>query len=222
MSTTTCGEWNEFAYFFVNNKCILGNNQSRALISGKQLPEIVIIPQYVNGHPVLELGVNSLSHNTIIREIVILARITQINYNAMRCCTNLEKINIPSSCLYIFDSGIHMFNSSMPDHTPTPGVTNVIFEPNSKIQYIDGQGISYRETINIFFCSPVKPILHRFAFSDSNPQFFSPYNFWLSSKTFVHSNVGLPEICYDPKMTCKCVNKYYLSKLFSFIYVLIL
>ena len=61
MSTPTCGEWHEFAYYIVNNKCILGNNQSSALISGKQLPEIVIIPEYVNGHPVLELGKKQLS-----------------------------------------------------------------------------------------------------------------------------------------------------------------
>ena len=208
MDNVLCGQWNEFEYYFVNDKCILGNNNSRALISGKTCPEVVIIPQYVNGNPVLEIGKNSLSGLVKIKEITILARITQINTEAISYCAGLEKINIPSTCLYMFFASVHLYNNTYGGDKPAPGTTNVIFEPNSRIQYIGDNTFSYRENLNVYFCSPINPIIHEEAFKVvTNKNFYSPYDFWLTDKNVhVHNNDGLPDICYDPKtkFTCKC------------------
>ena len=208
MSNVLCGQWNEFEYYFVNNKCILGDNNSVALISGKTCPEVVIIPQYVNGNPVLELGANSLNGLVEIKEITILARITQINARAIYNSAGLEKINIPSTCLYMFYGSIHLYNITHGGYRPAPGTTDIIFEPNSKIQYIGDHSLSYRENMNFYFCSPVNPKIHSSALVGiTNKKYYSPYDFWLTDKNVhVYNNDVLPDICYDPKtkFTCKC------------------
>ena len=201
-----CGEWNGLSFYLINNICILGNNQTSALSDVNLCPETVIIPPKVNGYSVLELGRYSLTHCKNMKELIILARITQINEYATWACENLVKVNIPYTCKYIFYSGIHMWNSTRNERVPTPGTANITFEPNSQLTFIGPQGISFRENVNIFFCSKVNMInVDGYPFAFTNPHFFSPYKFRLTESIYVSSNSILPSLCVtQEKKTFVC------------------
>ena len=209
---TLCGQWNEFNYYLVSNKCILGNNASVSLISGKTCPDTIIIPETVNNYTVEEIGKNSLS-NLPFKELIILARITQINSGATWGCKNLEKVIIPNTCLYLFNSAIHVWDSSLGDDVSNPGITNVYFEPNSKIAFLDVQAICYRENMNIYFCNSVFPKIIQSAFNNvRNLMIHCPVYFDIGPiksvqpievTFFQHNNSPLCEVIYL-KTHCTC------------------
>ena len=203
-SIEDCGVYNEFSYYFVNGKCILGDNSTSAFISGKTCPKTIIIPPKVNDNPVLEIGCNAIYNLVNLRELIILARITQINSRGIYSCPNLEKVNVPNTCLYIFYSGIHMWNHTLGNHVPNPGTTNVTFEPNTQIAYISYHGIVYRENINIFFCNKVNLTTNGDPFQFSNTKLYSPYSYRLTSSYYVNSIQNLPSICNVPQISLYC------------------
>ena len=182
---TDCVAWQEFKFCTKNKKFILGDNETigSGLVKVGVYPQLVIIPPYVNQREVQEIGYSALSDCPLIKEIIIEARITQINQEAFWACTSLEKITIPNTCLYIFSSAIHIWNSSRGIWDKTPGTSIVIFEPNSKLAFIGIHGISYRRNIHIYLCNKVHTKLdsESIGFTD-NIITFSPISFVFNRK----------------------------------------
>ena len=199
---TECEEWHEFKFCTVNNIFILGDNQtaSSGLVNAGKYPSLVIIPPYVNGKEVKEIGAYSLKNCPLIKEIIIEARITQINIYATWGCASLEKIKIPNTCLYIFNSGIHIWNSTLKSGVTNPGTSRVMFEPNSKISFIGYQGISYRENIYLYFCNKVNPSFSSGAFNcNKKLVVYSPVSFIFNGKrtnsSEYFSACSIPKTC---------------------------
>ena len=192
-----CYKWHEFKYCVVNGILVLGDNATAksGLVSSGTYPSIVNIPFSVNGKEVKQIGAYSLEFCPLIKEIKIRAKITQINKHALWGCASLEKITIPNSCMYIFKSAIHVWNSSLGNEKTNPGTTEVIFLPNSKLAFIEMQGISYRENMYLYFCSYVNPKLDTYAFKWTiNVVAFSPYSFTFNGTSTVIKN--FPSLCH--------------------------
>ena len=215
-----CEIWHELRFCTNSNVFMLGDNFTKksGLANSSFCPTLVIIPPNVNGKEVREIGAYALSDCPLIKEIIINARITQINSHAFFASASLEKINIPNTCLYILDSALDFWNQSLGDHITNPGTSKVFFEPNSKIAFIDNHGISYRENVHIYFCSAVSPRLHKYAFAvTSNVVVYSRVSFIFNGKRTNTSNYS--SLCSMPR-TCPRPNSRNLGTML-YVYVLL-
>ena len=159
-----CYDYNDFKYCNVNNIFMLGDNSTNihnALVSGKSEPDVVTIPRTVNGIAVQQIGRMALFKCHYIKKIIIEARITLINQNGFAEMKSLTFISLPNTLEYIYEWGIHLYNPEYPDGTPNPGSATIIFEPGSKLKHIGNHGISYKDTINIYICEPVNPLINK-------------------------------------------------------------
>ena len=114
----------------MNGKYVLGDNSSNiknALESGNTCPETIFVPKYVYGHKIEEIGAYPFDSCTNTKVLNVKARITQINYNAFRQATSLEKVYLPNTLKYIFDNAIHVWNSTLGNGVINPGITEIFF-----------------------------------------------------------------------------------------------
>ena len=166
-----CDVYDLFNFCLVNDKYIIGDNstnRTNALISGKTCPETLIIPAFIKGHKIEEIGCNAFSFCNNIKTLIIRARITQINEFAFQASTSLTTIYLPSTLRYIFQYGIHIWNESKGSGKTTPGITNIYIEKNSRLSYMGFQGISYKEFVYINTCEAINPVTHQHVFGWTN------------------------------------------------------
>ena len=198
-----CEYSNEFKYCNVEGIFMLGDNSTNvknALKDDAKCPELVEIPVSVNGRKVEEIGYKAFEECNNIKEIRIYARITRINSHAFWECSSLERIYLPSTLQYIYDSGIHTYNSSVGNEIPNPGLTEVIFQKNSHLKFIGSQGISYRENMHIYICEEISPEFDKKPFNwAKNVRIFSPYSFHF----YEYDTIVTPYLsfCINP-LTC--------------------
>ena len=198
-----CEELESFRYCLVNGKYILGDNTTKganALITGKTCPEKAIIPEFVKEHRIEEIGTCALYSCANLKELIVKARITQINGNAFYEAKNLVNVYLPKTLLYIFSNGIHLWDSENGNCVPNPGITNVYFERGSKIEYISSQGISYKEFLYLHTCEVIKPELDSHAFSFVvNLYVVSPSNYSIGKSVSI---ISKEERCKLTEPTC--------------------
>lgn len=197
-----CETWSVYNFCTVNNKFILGDNKTKAIISGQNCPDDIYIPRTVNGKGVQEIGANSFSGCTNIKKIIIKARITQINSHAFESCRSITSVFLPSSLMYIFECGIHIWNRDLGNEVTNPGTTEVRFERGSNLKFIGFQGISYRENIILYFCNSVSVSFGETPFKWSKRVLaISPFEFTFNgAKTYKSSEI---DCCNAHVLTCK-------------------
>ena len=117
----------------------------------------VIIPEYVQGYPVLEIGCYAFESCLSLSTVMIKAKILQINDCAFHRCKSLTSINIPPTCEYIGYAAISCFIDNGITQITSNGVLLVRFEPNSTIKYIDQYGIERKQVIIIYSCGNNPP-----------------------------------------------------------------
>ena len=220
MSATNCinDEWLKFCT--VNNTLILGTDETarnNGLIDPSNYPSTLFIPRTVQGMNIEAIGQYALCGLTNMKRIIIDARIKTIYHHGISSMLSLEYIQLPNTLERIEYSAIHFWNESRKDHVTNLGIATVVFEPNSKLKFIDDHGISYKETINIISCSILKPQLHSgaFAFVD-HVYIFSPYRFSLLKYRSIQNNYS--EYCTTCTMK---TNKSLFSVRFVFFFILI-
>ena len=193
MSKEGCEEYGDFYYCLRGGKYILGDNSSssaNALITNHVCPEKIIVPVYVNGHKIEEIGSHALQGCNKIRILVIKARITQINEYAFYEGTSLREVYLPNTLINIMAHSIHVWNRTLGSGVVNPGVTEIFFEKNSKLAFINDQGISYRENMILYTCTAINPKLHTYAFNIvSRLTIISPMVFSIKGSYSVQSSL---------------------------------
>ena len=218
MEELECYNHSEFKYCIVNNAFMLGDNSTEhhnALLPDKTEPEIFTIPRTVNGIPVEQIGQCALFQCFHIKKIIIEARITLINSHSFSDMKSLTFISLPYTLEYIYEWGIHFYDPFIHgepniEYMINPGSATIVFETNSRLKYIGNHGISYKDTINIYFCEPVYPKIHeKGVIYTNNLNVFSLYNF-----TFNNTQSIIIDIPYCQR--CTILNKQNYFNLFHF------
>ena len=202
---TDCVGWHELKFCKYEDIYILGNyseEPKNGILEGKDYSDVIVIPPFVSGHEIKEIGKYSLCECVNVKEIIIEARITRIQRHAMFECTNLVKIKLPNTLKYIDSFAIDIWNRSIVNNK-NPGVTEVFFEPNSQLSHIDSHGLSYRERFIVYLCNPINATVDTNAFAKVNYlEIRSPYSFKSLGKRTITSNYS--SICtITKKFTCK-------------------
>ena len=188
---SNCVDYGNVRYCVVNDIFIVGNNESKALVS-EPLDGIIFIPLKVNSSEVKEIGAKSFMGCSSIERVTIEARITQINNRAFCQCMKLVSINIPNTCRIIQQWGIQTYNITQGNNLPNSYKSlTIFFEPNSKIKFIDTHGISFRENVNIYTCERINPTLNSQTFIKvTNLKIYSPVSFVLKDVRSITSNIS--------------------------------
>ena len=125
--------------------------------------ENLVIPEYYNGKPVLEIGDNACCHksgplhnDSKIKSVQIEANLTKIGNAAFRECIFLETISIPSTVTEIGAGAFSMCESLVSIEIPS-GVTQVnrsLFSGCKKLESISfHNGITKIDTFAFFGCN---------------------------------------------------------------------
>ena len=204
-----CSTWHEIKLCTVNNTFIVGNNSTTSkngLADASNEPEILIIPPEVDKQEIKEIGKHAFAYCKQIREVIIEARIIQINERTFLGCEKIEKITIPNTCKYIFHSAIDLYNASKGSVT-NPGTTKIYFEANSKISFIYSHGISYKENFLLYTCEEIKPKTDGQSFiAVTNLMIYSPVSFVFNK--IRSTTIGFSSHCSTyKKKTCLCARR---------------
>ena len=202
MELTDCYEENNLRFCRSGDFYIVGTNGSKfqnGFVNPEKITSRIFIPAYVNGIPVREIGSSSLATSPIIENVIIEARINQINMYAFYRDFHLVQINIPNTCQFLFRSAINTADS---DGIPPPnsyGLLNVFFEPNSKIRLIGHHALAYRAMVHISICDKVSVGTHTDTFKRSSVVIYSPFHFMIGKIPTTTTNFS--SFCMMNKMT---------------------
>ena len=148
---------NGIIYSKINNKWIVGTNSSisgNAVPSNQKAPSNLIIPKFVRGHKIFEIGSFAFRDHKEIISVNIYADLTQINHHSFSLCSGISFINIPSSVQYIFNFTLFF---GIDNSIQSKIVTTVVFEQDSQLKFIDRYNFCSTKSITIYFCSSTNP-----------------------------------------------------------------
>ena len=187
----------------------------------------IIIPEKINGIPIVEIGCAAFAKLKKLEVVQIHARLTQINNFAFYGCENLSSINIPPTVEFIGFCAISAINST---HDTSHGVITIKFEPNSIIKTIEKYGIERKEHIIIYYCGDSQPhIVENSLFHGSTTSIV-----FTSNPLIKWGNITLapdPAVCTimqdsiifnkQPKNTCNCGSHLFFITLLGIIIILV-
>ena len=198
-SEIDCYFYDQFKYCNVNGVFMLGNGTDyphNALDNNITGPQTLIVPRSVHGMAVQEIGHRALFQCLNIKKIIIEARITVIRNEGISQMKSLEYISLPNTLTRIEDWGIHFYDPELPNYTPNNGSATIVFEPNSRLSYVGNHGISYKETLNIYFCDPVYPVLDPATFFRvTHLHIYSMFQFSLNTTESIVTHIPYCQRC---------------------------
>ena len=183
-------------YCLIEGKYYVGDNETYAY-ENDYTPQDIIIPKTLDNYSILYIGTYAFDLNRKLRKVTILASIIAIHHHAFANCNNLEYINIPSSCKYLYSNAIQCHKSD----EKSPGTLTVLFEINSNIQYIGRQLFSYKEFTHIYMCQQISPTIDQYVFHNTSVTIFS-------TSLFALNNINTTlTYCCSPKIECTKIIK---------------
>ena len=161
IDTENCITLNEikFCPIIGENKLIVGTNKSdhNNALSQSYSPTFLRIPSKVNSFHVVEVGQFSFYGVPSITQITIEEGIRQINHYAFYSLINLEIINLPSTVEYLGKYSISACEWDNETPRTSPGTFTVIFQPNSKLKYLDNAAIERKSNAFVYYCGYGNP-----------------------------------------------------------------
>ena len=216
---TDCVEYEEFRYCTVDGVFMLGNNSEfyrNGLINENIYPSTVLIPRTIHNKAVYEIGSYALYRCVNIKRIIIEARITRIGSNAICSMKSLEYVRLPNTLEILENFSLHFWDLVENFH-PGPGIATVIFEPNSKLKQISYHTLSYKDTLYIHTCEPIRAQIDYLAFGYvKTMKIFSPVHFSVDGHRSIQSNYT--DCC--PKITIR-IRKHISTHTISFIFIIL-
>ena len=137
-------------YKIINNDHVLiGDNSSHignAYLNPQCCPSNVIIPRYINGLPVLELGQQCFRDLQNIKQLIIISHLTHLHFNCIRNNENLKEIILPPTIEFI--GSLCFYDISL---------AKIIFPLGTNLKFMD-EFVFLHPAVNsvtIYFCSYV-------------------------------------------------------------------
>ena len=167
-------------YCLSNNVWFVGDNtttitsEPSAVKSRDAIQGQLIIPRFVRGHEITQIGFYAFCRCHLLKSGIIEARIEIINTRAFSQSYNIESVRIPSSVQYIYEYVFDIYY--YPTSSMMKGVTILIFEPGINLKYIGQHSIAWREYIYLFIGNDINPILHQDAINNTQLFIKSPYS----------------------------------------------
>ena len=151
-------------YCFSNSAWFVGDNETEglkftAVKSNTDVSGTIIIPEFVDGHPITQIARCAFFQCYLITKIIVKAKITVINYRGFSQIYNLQSIQLPSTLEVIYQYGIDMYNWNTQNYNT--GITNVIFEPNTHLKYLGEFAFAWRTYFILVISNDMNPDKHK-------------------------------------------------------------
>ena len=160
---------------FLRYKPIENGYQVIGKLSGIE-PENVTIPSHYNGTQIVAIGNSAFVRCTSLREVHIMAKITEIDTYAFFGCYNLRYINIPASCSVI---GVSAIDCRF-DNIYNTGSLVIVFDPGCSLKTLKNAAIANCANFIVYVYDKVHPE-NKFrissALKDYTVTIYSPYKY---------------------------------------------
>ena len=142
-------------YTSFNTFAIVGTNASerKANAASSSISGVVVIPKYYNNLPITEIGRFAFFQCHKVTEVQIKANIKYIHTYAFDRMSSLKRINVPSSCEYLFKYAITFTTKSYGQSSIS---AEIIIGPNSNLKQVTSYAFGNAKTISIFLCGAAK------------------------------------------------------------------